>query len=197
MDVATDKSWRWSQTKADGWQKPEFAANDWLPAVELGNVGMAPWNLGGKFAAVMSGAALRGQVRAGLVNNDPLMTALGRPNREQVITTRVSAATTLQALEMTNGRTLAELLKRGAQEVVERWPKPARDLIVELYQRALGRRPTGEELRLAQIALMAGLAVQLDERQLDLRVAAGAGAAPGAEGDRDVVREARRDVQQG
>src|SRR5947208_7545241 len=44
MDVATDKSWRWSQTKADGWQKPEFAANDWLPAVELGNVGMAPWN---------------------------------------------------------------------------------------------------------------------------------------------------------
>ena len=54
-----------------------------------------------------------------------------------------------------------------------------------------------EELRLAQIALMAGLAVQLDERQLDLRVAAGAGAAPGAEGGRDVVREARRDVQQG
>ena len=98
----------------------------------------------------MSGAALRGQVRAGLVNNDPLMTALGRPNREQVITTRASAATTLQGLEMTNGRTLAELLKRGALEVVERWPKPGRELIVELYQRALGRKPTGDELRLAQ-----------------------------------------------
>jgi len=150
MDVATDKSWRWSATKVDGWQKPEFAANDWQPALELGNVGMAPWHLGNKFGAVMSGAALHGQVRAGLVNSDPLMTALGRPNREQVITTRASAATTLQALEMTNGRTLAELLKRGAQEVVERWPKPARELIVELYQRALGRQPTGEELRLAQ-----------------------------------------------
>jgi hypothetical protein len=41
-------------------------------------------------------------------------------------------------------------LKRGAQEVVERWPKPGRELIVELYQRALGRKPTGDELRLAQ-----------------------------------------------
>src|SRR2546426_997015 len=123
MDVATDKSWRWSPTKADGWQKPEFAANDWPPAVELGNVEMAPWHLGSKFAAVIAGAALRGQVRAGLVNSDPVMTALGRPNREQVITTRASAATTLQGLEMTNGRTLAELLKRGAQEVIERWPK--------------------------------------------------------------------------
>ena len=87
---------------------------------------------------------------AGLVNSDPLMTALGRPNREQVITTRASAATTLQGLELTNGRTLAELLKRGAEEVVERWPKPARELIFELYQRALGRQPSGEELRLAQ-----------------------------------------------
>jgi hypothetical protein len=150
MDVATDKSWRWSGTKPDGWQKPEFAASDWQPAVELGKVDIAPWNLGAKFAAVMSEAALRGQVRAGLVNSDPLMTALGRPNREQVITTRASAATTLQGLEMTNGRTLAELLKRGAEEVAERWPKPARELIVELYQRALGRKPTGDELRLAQ-----------------------------------------------
>jgi hypothetical protein len=150
MDVATDKSWRWSATKVDGWQKPEFAASDWQPAVELGKVDIAPWNLGAKFAAVMSGASLRGQVRAGLVNSDPLMTALGRPNREQVITTRASAATTLQGLEMTNGSTLAELLKRGAEEVAGRWPKPARELIVELYQRALGRQPTGDELRLAQ-----------------------------------------------
>jgi mono/diheme cytochrome c family protein len=150
MDVATDRSWRWSSTKADGWERLEFAANDWQPAAELGNAGMAPWNLGSKISSAISGAALRGQVRAGLVNNDPLMTALGRPNREQVITTRASAATTLQGLEMTNGHTLADLLKRGAEQVVERWAKPAPELIVELYQRALGRKPTREETRLAQ-----------------------------------------------
>ncbi len=150
LDLATDKSWRWSATKVDGWQTSGFAANDWEPAVELGNVEMGPWHLGNKFGAVLSEAALHGQVRAALVNNDPLMTALGRPNREQVITTRASAATTLQALEMTNGRTLAELLKRGARELVEHWTKPGGELVVELYQRALGRQPTREELRLAE-----------------------------------------------
>jgi mono/diheme cytochrome c family protein len=150
LDLTTDKTWRWSAAKIDGWQKPEFAANDWQPAVELGQSEMAPWHLGNKLGAVISGAALRGQIRAGLVNSDPLMTALGRPNREQVITTRASAATTLQGLEMTNGSTLAELLKRGATELVERWSKPGRELVVELYQRALGRQPTGDELRLAQ-----------------------------------------------
>ena len=150
MDFATDKSWFWTSNKVDGWQKPEFNAKDWQPAVELGTVDIPPWNLGGKFAAVMSGAALRGQVRAALVNNDPLMTALGRPNREQVLTSRTSSATTLQALEMTNGRTLAALLKRGAEQVMEPLPKSSRDLIVDLYQRALARKPTSEELRLAE-----------------------------------------------
>ncbi|HKS38013.1 MAG TPA: DUF1553 domain-containing protein, partial [Verrucomicrobiae bacterium] len=85
-----------------------------------------------------------------LVKNDPLMTALGRPNREQVITGRPAAATTLQALEMTNGSTLAELLKKGADKILETMPKSGRALIVELYGRALARKPTAEELRLAE-----------------------------------------------
>ena len=111
---------------------------------------MAPWHLGRKLTAVLSAAALRGQVRAALVNSDPLMTALGRPNREQVVTSRSSAATTLQALEMTNGATLAGLLDRGASHILRESPKSNRDLIAELYQRALARQPTEEELRLAE-----------------------------------------------
>ncbi len=38
-------------------------------------------------------------IRAALVAADPLTTALGRPNRDQVVTARAGAATTLQALE--------------------------------------------------------------------------------------------------
>ena len=49
-------------------------------------------------------APVASRTRAALVNADPLMTALGRPNREQVVTVRTSAATTLQALELANGR---------------------------------------------------------------------------------------------
>jgi hypothetical protein len=41
--------------------------------------------------------------RASLVKNDPFLTALGRPNRETVSTSRTSQANLLQALELTNG----------------------------------------------------------------------------------------------
>src|SRR5207249_4154345 len=142
--------WVWSTTKEEGWTTPEFVAKDWKPAAELGNMDMAPWQLGAKLTSALSAAAVRGQVRAALVNSDPLMTALGRPNREQVVTSRSSAATTLQALEMTNGSTLAGLLERGAEHIVAGPSKSNRDLILTLYERALSRRPTTEEFRLAE-----------------------------------------------
>ena len=66
------------------------------------------------------------------------------------MTSRSSAATTLQALELTNGATLAGLLERGAERVVTELPKSNRDLVVRLYERALARRPTTAELRLAE-----------------------------------------------
>ena len=105
---------------------------------------------GRKFHRSFPPTTLRGQVRAALMNSDPLMTALGRPNREQVVTGRFSSATTLQALELTNGATLAGLLERGAEHVVRELPGSNRELVVTLYQRALSRRPTKEELRLAE-----------------------------------------------
>src|ERR1044071_2335797 len=150
MDFATDKTWLWSVAAADGWEKPGPAGGDWQPAVELGDADMGPWHLGSKLASGLSAAAMRGQVRAALVNSDPLMTALGRPNREQVVTTRPGAATTLQALELTNGATLARLLERGAERVVHERPKSNREWVVTLYERALARKPTQAELRLAE-----------------------------------------------
>jgi Protein of unknown function (DUF1553)/Protein of unknown function (DUF1549)/Planctomycete cytochrome C len=48
------------------------------------------------------------------LKSTPLTRAMGRPIRDQVFTTREDAATTLQALELVNGETLAIVLKRGA-----------------------------------------------------------------------------------
>ena len=83
--------------------------------------------------------------RAVWARNDPLMTALGRPNREQVVTYRPTAATTLEALELTNGQTLADRLERGAK----RWMRMPADSdaqrIEQLYVAALGRPPTAAE----------------------------------------------------
>jgi hypothetical protein len=94
--------------------------------------------------------ARAGKVRAALVPADPLQVALARPNREQVVTTRPTAATTLQALEMTNGETLAELLKRGGATLLAPQPATTSRLISELYLRGLSRKPTSSELKLAR-----------------------------------------------
>jgi hypothetical protein len=88
--------------------------------------------------------------RAALAPSDPLLTALGRPSREQVTTTRVTAATTLQALELANGRTLATWLRHGAERLaLERLPTPDA-LIDHVYRRALGRPATPAESRLGR-----------------------------------------------
>lgn len=150
-DFGSSDSWRWSTNKADDWEEPGFDDREWAQSAELGSADTAPWKLGKKLAQALSAASLAGHVRASLVAADPLMTALGRPNREQVGTSRASAATTLQALELTNGKTLAEHLKRGSEKLLsELSDATERGLIATLFERALARPPGLEERQLAQ-----------------------------------------------
>ncbi|MBU6401489.1 MAG: DUF1549 domain-containing protein [Verrucomicrobia bacterium] len=165
-DLGTDASWRWTTSKVDGWEKragdkgraaPSLArrgggdnSGNWQHAAELGDYAMTPWNLGNKIALKLSMAAQSGHVRAALVNADPLMTEMGRPNREQVVTHRPSAATTLQALELTNGSTLADMLKRGAENLLAVGTPSGRKVVDRVYVLALGRKPTASERTLAE-----------------------------------------------
>ena len=55
----------------------------------------------------------------------PLSRAMGRPIRDQVYTTRPAEASTLQALELVNGTTLALALRRGAQRLAGTLPEAA------------------------------------------------------------------------
>ncbi|GAA4453103.1 hypothetical protein GCM10023189_17670 [Nibrella saemangeumensis] len=87
--------------------------------------------------------------RASLVKNDPLLTALGRPNRETVSTSRTSQANLLQALELTNGTKFNEALKYGAEQWKEKYPS-SDSIVKELYRRALGREPVPKEMVVAQ-----------------------------------------------
>jgi hypothetical protein len=88
-------------------------------------------------------------LRAALEFDDPLLTALGRTSREQVVTRRDSVATTLQSLEMTNGTTLDTALKQGAQGWVDREGKNPDALIGSVFLSAFGREPSAEEKRFA------------------------------------------------
>jgi uncharacterized membrane protein/mono/diheme cytochrome c family protein len=90
--------------------------------------------------------------RASLVKNDPFLTALGRPNRETVSTSRTSQANLLQALELTNGELFNSALQRGAERWKATYPQ-SRVLVKELYRRALGRDPIPAELAVAEKVL--------------------------------------------
>ena len=90
-------------------------------------------------------------VRAALVISDPLMRSLGRPNREQVVTTRPDQLSTLQALDLSNGAILADWLNRGAANILKAHPTATPDALIEqLYRQALSRSPTAAELRVSR-----------------------------------------------
>jgi len=147
-DFASDASWKASTNRIEGWMKSDFKDADWKSAQLLGPAGMAPWNVGPRFAEAIHGRAAYGTVRATLVSADPLTLALGRPNREQVSSTRPITATTLQMLELTNGKTLASILDRGAAKLTQDFPDgPA--AVRRIFELGLSRPPT---LREAEIA---------------------------------------------
>ncbi|HJQ80027.1 MAG TPA: DUF1553 domain-containing protein, partial [Lacipirellulaceae bacterium] len=149
--MGTDKSWRFTEEKAEGWNKPDFVAESWSSAAELGGASVAPWKMARKLTSARAALALNGRVRSALVVADPLMVALGRPNREQVITSRASEATTLQALELTNGRTLTALIREGAAKLVAtEKPQSSKEIVTDLYAKALGRKPSPSEQKLAE-----------------------------------------------
>jgi hypothetical protein len=148
-DLGTDGSWLVSTNKAEGWMKPEFDASTWTKAQVLGPPETAPWNLGAQFASVVHGRTAFGTVRSSLVSADPLATALGRPNREQVTSVRPQLATTLQMLELTNGGTLARLLKQGAEKLASENPNASNTVVDQVFRQGLGRQPTPTEARLA------------------------------------------------
>jgi hypothetical protein len=93
-------------------------------------------------------------VRASLVGADALLRSLGRPNREQVVSTRPEELTTLQALELSNGQILADLLTRGAANLEKQHPDwSGEEITAWVYRSALCRRPNTEELAAAETLL--------------------------------------------
>jgi hypothetical protein len=90
--------------------------------------------------------------RASLMRNDPFLTALGRPNRETVSTSRSSQANLLQALELTNGNLFNAAMKKAAEKWKNKYPDPL-EMIRQVYRNALGRLPKKEEETVALKAL--------------------------------------------
>jgi hypothetical protein len=147
--LGSDTTWMTSAQPGDGWERAAAAGSGWSAAVAVSS----PSDSAERVARVRAAAVLHGRTRASLTVADPLTLALGRPTREQVMTTRVSAATTLQLLELTNGDTLSRALKRGAERLLSENGDNAGRLVSTVYERALGRPPTRDESRLCKDVL--------------------------------------------
>ena len=78
-----------------------------------------------------------------------LARALGRPIRDQVFSTRNTAATTIQALELVNGERLANWLLRGARNMLGELPAPPTALFVTPINSRGGRAATPPQSRTA------------------------------------------------
>lgn len=140
--ITTDKTWQARPPRG------KFAA-----ARELHPHGAGPWGAVLNPKAGPTQPTLPGPpVRAALVKNDFLMRSLGRPHRDQVVTTRPSELTTLQAIDLSNGDILAGYLSAGARRLVNQG-KSSDELAKWLYRFALSREPTiKEQAVLSQIA---------------------------------------------
>jgi uncharacterized membrane protein/mono/diheme cytochrome c family protein len=100
--------------------------------------------------------------RASLVANNGFLTALGRPNREIVSTSRDTQASLLQSLELTNGERLFSVLEKGAETWKQHHPN-GEEIIHEFYRKALFRNPGEKELLIAREAM--GESPQTDQIQ--------------------------------
>ena len=86
-------------------------------------------------------------VRAGSLPNNKLMTALGRPVRDQVVSVRESEANALQALELLVGDDFNSIIRKGSKQIQSRNYKPS-EIVTSIYLRSFSRLPTDKELDL-------------------------------------------------
>ena len=97
-----------------------------------------------------TGSGKRNFVRAVLVHSNMLMRTLGRPNREQVVTTRAELLTTLEALDLASGAIFHDIVSRGGKQIFTELKDKNKDVIIKnVYMRSLGRNPDASELSAA------------------------------------------------
>ncbi len=94
-------------------------------------------------------------VRAALTGLDSFQAALGRPNRDQVVSGRPDMLTTLEAIHLANGPEFASMLSEGATALLGTG-KPIDDLIERVYLSALSRKPNTNERAAATELIVQG-----------------------------------------
>ena len=149
--IVTDEQWQVTDTVPNGnrpgrWQLDEL---EWETARLLPNT---PWKnqtdarIGPTLANASAGVHLR--VRASLLKADDLMRTLGRPNRDQIVTSRPNELTTLEAVDLSTSEDLMHHLRSGAEKLTSREELSTPLLVEEIYLLTLNRLPSDGENKL-------------------------------------------------
>ena len=123
---------------------------EWNSAVPVANQNFLGDKVHNKLAAVVRQVVVGcfRPVRASMVHSNLLMRSLGRPNREQIVTTRPESLSTLQAIDLANGETLDDLLARGGRHLLSS-SQHDNDFAATVFLMALCRQPSNSERLLA------------------------------------------------
>jgi hypothetical protein len=146
--IATNADWEWTSSVPDGNGKFKKPPTDWKPAVAVDSPATWSGRVGPEMLALLtqSGSGSVRMVRASLVKSDALMRSLGRPNRDQIVSMRPSDLTTLEAIDLANGQTLADDLAKGARTILSRQSDSTGPPGVWLFRAAYSRDPSPAEL---------------------------------------------------
>jgi hypothetical protein len=99
-------------------------------------------------AELSRAVAPRKPARSSLRKADLLTRALGRPNRDQIVTSRPQDLSTLEALDLSAGQRLAEMLTAGASKLASHWSNQP-DAFVDWLFPAMLTRPASAKERAA------------------------------------------------
>lgn len=162
-DLVSDESWRTRRAPVSGWEEPDFDEWNWfaasplpadvapidegpaLPPIRRKDYANEKIGLGPRLRMAVATANFPGGARSSLRASNALMAALDRPSREQVATSRLASATTLQVLELTNGSTLDLKLKHAGKQLAGDAVRDTKAWLDRTYTQLLSRPPTDSE----------------------------------------------------
>jgi hypothetical protein len=154
LRIATDDAWQWTAEVPNG--KGQFAGGkrdaktepqpDWQAVRVVDDPASGAETRKLLLTQLLQGSADADRmVRASLQKSNFLTRSLGRPNRDQIVSVRPSELTTLEAIDLSNGQQLADVLAKGGQRLAAEFNSRPDELIGHVFRFALSRDPTAEE----------------------------------------------------
>jgi hypothetical protein len=160
--IGTDGSWEW--TAAVPGPNGKFAAEptDWAPAVATTHQQIWSTTANPELLRQLSHTVFepRRMARAALLKGDFLQRTLGRPNRDQIVTSRPNELSTLEAIDLNNAQVLADSLAQGGKNLLLRLGSDPKVIVDYLYRTMLSREPRPEE----RAAAIESLGIGADEQ---------------------------------